>query len=248
MDNNSIGNNVFWIDEVTSTNVYISQLDVTSRKHGVVVAARNQTKGRGQRGNLWKSESGKNLLFSVLLTPKFLAVEQQFLISKISALAVTDLLSEIMSNVTIKWPNDIYVKGNKIAGILIENSFSSATLDTTIVGIGLNVNQDVFSDDLPNPTSLLLELGASFSIADLLNRFCSHFELRYRQLQAGNIEQIAAEYFSKLYRNTGFSRYLSKGEEFDARIVDVKDTGMLILETKKGELKEFAFKEVSFML
>lgn len=244
-----VGNKLLWVDEVTSTNVHVSQLKDSNAQHGVVVAARNQTQGRGQRGNSWESESGKNLLFSVLLKPTFLAVQHQFLVSKISSLAVVDLLSEVVPNTTIKWPNDIYVRDNKIAGILIENSFSSANLDTTIVGVGLNVNQKFFSDSLPNPTSLILETGTKFNIPSLLEKFCGYFELRYQQLKAGNIKQISHEYFSNLYRNVGFNRYLSDGEEFYACIVGVRDTGTLILETKKeGELKEFAFKEVSFVL
>ena len=248
MKDNRIGSKVVWLDEVSSTNEYVSTLKGDNAQHGVVVAARNQTHGRGQRGNSWESESGKNLLFSVLLRPCFLEVQYQFLISKISALAVVDLLLEVIPNITIKWPNDIYVKGNKIAGILIENSFSAANLETTIVGIGLNVNQFHFADDLPNPTSLVLETGKEADIDSLLERFCRCFELRYQQLKAGSVRQISDQYFASLYRSAGFNKYSANGEAFSARIVGVKDTGMLVLETDKGELKEFAFKEVCFVL
>lgn len=248
MGSNRIGNEIFWIDEVSSTNEYVANLKGDDAEHGVVVAARNQTQGRGQRGNSWESESGKNLLFSVLLKPSFLEVQYQFLISKISAIAVVDLLSEVIPNVTIKWPNDIYVNGNKIAGILIENSFSTSILETTIVGTGLNVNQVHFHEDLPNPTSLVLEAGIEFCIRDLLEKYCAHFEFRYQQLKAGDIKQISDEYFANLYRSAGFNNYSSNGEVFSARIVGVKDTGMLVLKTNKGELKEFAFKEVSFVV
>lgn len=248
MDSISIGHKILWVDEVSSTNDYISDLKGSDAQHGIVVAARNQTQGRGQRGNSWESESGKNLLFSVLLKPSFLPVKYQFLISKISALAVVDLLSENLSGTTIKWPNDIYVKGGKIAGILIENSFRSANLETTIIGIGLNVNQVRFSDELPNPTSLGLETGGEFSVSSLLDKFCLHLESRYQMLKVGDFKQIANEYFANLYRSTGFNRYSANGEVFSARIVGVKDTGMLVLETEKGEHREFAFKEVCFVL
>ena len=152
----TIGDQVIWLEEVNSTNSHAAIMARKQVPEGVVIAARYQTEGKGQRGNSWESEEGKNLTFSVLLYPTFLPVRDQFLLSKLTTLAICDTLSPYIQGVSVKWPNDIYVDDCKIAGILIENSFSSHLLDTSIIGIGLNVNQKIFADDIPNPTSLAI--------------------------------------------------------------------------------------------
>ncbi len=244
----AIGGEVIRLGEVTSTNDYAGKLLKLESVHGTVVVAQHQTQGRGQRGNSWESKPGENLLFSIILKPTFLKVQRQFLISKVAALAVCDTVSQVIPHVTIKWPNDIYTGNDKIAGILIENSFSSEYLDTTIVGIGLNVNQRYFSEDLPNPTSLLNKTGQEFNNDFLLANICKAFEVRYEQLKRGESHAINAEYFNRLFRNQGYSQYTSHGENFMARIFGVRDSGELVLETPEGTQREFAFKEVCFCL
>ena len=243
-----IGNEIIRLDEVTSTNDYASNLLKSEVVHGTVVVTQHQTQGRGQRGNSWESKTGENLLFSIILKPNFLKVQRQFLISKIAALAVCDTISQVIPDVTIKWPNDIYTANDKIAGILIENSFSSEFLDTTIVGIGVNVNQSSFSDDLPNPTSLLLKTDREHYSDVLLANICKAFEARYTNLKLGNIHEINLQYFNRLFRSQGFNHYSSHGENFMARIVGVRDSGEIVLETPEGTQREFAFKEVCFAL
>lgn len=248
MLDSTIGHRVIRLDEVSSTNDYASELLLDDNAHGQVVVAALQTQGRGQRGNGWESKPGENLLFSILLKPSFLQVQRQFLLSKVAALAVCKTISTYLSNVTIKWPNDIYVGNEKIAGILIENSFSSAILNTSVVGIGVNVNQVDFSDNLPNPTSLNWQTGIKYNLDDTLLLICQVFDMYYRQLEMGEAERINAEYFDLLYRRKGYNRYMAKGEVFKAKIFRVRESGELVLETEQGELREFAFKEVSFVL
>lgn len=146
-----IGKNLLFLHEVESTNTYAMNLlrNVNSIE-GTVVYTDNQTKGKGQRGALWASKIAQNITASIILKPYFLSIGNTFYLSKISALAVYDVLADILPSgqydIKIKWPNDILVNQNKISGILIENNFTSTNIQHSVIGIGLNVNQDNFND------------------------------------------------------------------------------------------------------
>lgn len=248
--NNSLVFKTVWHDKVSSTNDICMDSARNGGDEGVVVAAKYQEQGRGQRGNSWESEQGLNLTFSILLLPNFLRVDEQFLISKIAAISVCDWISAYLKDkhVAIKWPNDIYIDNNKVAGILIENTFSSSTLDISVVGIGINLNQREFSTDLPNPTSLSIETNQVFDLKISLEEFLSCFNERYRQAKSGEVALIDSEYLNKLYRKDIYCTYRASNDEFKAKIVGVKPTGELMLQTEKGEERSFAFKEVVFVI
>ncbi len=248
MSISTIGHQIIWLQEVDSTNQYASRYAREASSHGLIVATHHQTEGKGQRGNTWESSPGKNLLFSLVLRPTFLQVQKQFLISKATALAVCDMLITLASGVSIKWPNDIYIDNCKVAGILIENSFSTSVIDSTIVGVGINVNQNDFPDDIPNPTSLLIATGIEYNVEHLLKSFCSFFENRYQMLERRMVDTITNDYKNLLYRKDEFHLYRAKENTFKAKIFGVRDSGELILETEEGELLEFDFKEVSYVI
>jgi BirA family biotin operon repressor/biotin-[acetyl-CoA-carboxylase] ligase len=241
-----IGKDIVWLDEVNSTNSYASKLLGQGAPDGMVIAARHQTEGKGQRGNSWESAKDKNLTFSIILYPNFLEVQKQFLISKVASLAVYDTLTPMLKNISIKWPNDIYINNSKVAGILIENSFSSKMMGSCIIGIGINVNQNTFHEDLPNPTSLINELGKPIDLILLLNNFIKSINSRYQQLRDKDFNRISSDYFQALYHKNDYYSYRAKGEKFTARVVDIRESGELVLETTSGEILEFGFKEVSF--
>lgn len=248
--NNSLDFKTVWHDKVSSTNDICMDSARIGSDEGIVVAAKYQEQGRGQRGNSWESEQGLNLTFSILLRPDFLRVDEQFLISKIAAISVCDWIGAYLGdkNVAIKWPNDIYIENNKVAGILIENSFSSSKLDISVVGIGINLNQKEFSADLPNPTSLTIETNRVFDVKTALEEFLSCFNERYIQAKSGEVTFIDSEYLNKLYRKDIYCIYRASSDEFKAKIVGVKPTGELMLQTEKGEERSFAFKEVVFVI
>lgn len=235
-----------WLDRVDSTNSYCMKIAAEGEPEGLAVAAFIQEQGRGQRGNSWESEEGKNLTFSLLLRPNFLKVEQQFALSKAIVLSICDWLTINGLGACIKWPNDIYVGDRKICGILIENSFSSPSLEVSVIGIGLNLNQSSFSKDIPNPTSMLLLTGMQYVPATVLSELVVSIQMRYLQLRYGLQDKIDNDYINSLYRFSEYHFYKSAEGKFKAKIVGVKPTGELILETEKGEQKMFAFKEVSF--
>ena len=152
--------NIQHINQCDSTNAYLQRLVAeTDAPEGTVVSTSFQTNGRGQLSNMWEAEDGKNILCSILLRPTSLPIKSQFLISQAISVAIVDVLNSYLDGFFIKWPNDIYYKEDKIAGILIENTLSSAGISTCIIGLGLNVNQQTFRSDAPNPISLFNIIG-----------------------------------------------------------------------------------------
>lgn len=237
-----------WLDRVDSTNSYCMKMATENEPEGLTVAAFFQENGRGQRGSSWESRDGLNLTFSLLLRPTFLRVEEQFALSKAIALSVCEWINSAGASAKIKWPNDIYIGNSKVCGILIENSFSSATLDVSVVGIGLNLNQIVFSEDLPNPTSMKLITGNDFQPAAAMVELVKNIQNLYAKLRLSDKSDIDTLYLNKLYRFGEFFDFKTSEVPFRAKIVGVKNTGELILETEIGQQMFFAFKEVSFII
>jgi BirA family transcriptional regulator, biotin operon repressor / biotin---[acetyl-CoA-carboxylase] ligase len=243
-----IGKELIWLKTTDSTNSYLQNLVKESKiPEGTLVIADEQTLGRGQRGNQWESSSGENLTFSFVIYPEFLGLGEQFMLSKIIALAIFDLLKKFTKDVKIKWPNDIYIGRNKIAGILVENVIKGPKILSTIVGIGLNVNQKIFSEELLFASSLSLKTGSDYKLSIILNDLISCLNSRYNDLKMTNYEKLNHEYLNALYQYMEFSDYCANNEMFNAKIVGIEDDGRLCLLTKNNELFKFAFKEVVFL-
>lgn len=240
-----------WFDTLNSTNDTCAELAAAGAPEGLVVAAHSQTAGRGQRGNTWASATGQNLTFSLLLRPSFLRVEEQFALSQAVAVALCRfvLLVAPRAKVAIKWPNDIYIGSDKVAGVLIENSFSSAQLEVSVVGIGINLNQRDFPAHLPNPTSLALHANEPIELQAALQRLLHELAHTYEQLRSGLRDALERDYLKRLYRLGQLARYrLPDGHEFDATMVGISPIGELMLQTPNGARRAFGFKEVAFVL
>ena len=244
--------NIIRLRETTSTNNYLRELLTSSREQmseGMVVSADFQTKGRGQMGSVWEAEEGKNLLFSMVLFPSSIEANQQFVISKMVSLAVANVLKEIVGeNIYIKWPNDIYWRNQKIGGILIENDLLGSNIQYSIIGIGLNVNQQVFEKSTPNPVSLRQITGKMQDREELLKTIVQRIYMLYIKLLREELNCFDDEYKALLYRHDGMYAYKSGNERFEASIVDVLPNGHLVLQTDAGKRRTFAFKEVSIVL
>lgn len=237
-------------ESLDSTNLKLKELAKESRlPEFTVVVARDQTAGRGQIGNYWESEAGKNLTFSVLLQPDFLKVQQQFCITQLVTLALMDVLKPLCQKVSIKWPNDIYADHQKLAGILIENNLKGNSISDSIIGIGLNLNQTQFKSDAPNPVSLCQLTGLHHPPEEMLKSFLSAFVARYLNwMEAGNNETLKQAYLTHLYRKTGWHWYADNNGRFEACFHGIEEDGHLKLKTKAGDIRTYAFKEVSFIL
>ena len=220
-----------------------------------VITAKQQTKGRGQQGNSWESEEGKNLLFSILCHPLYIKASEQYVLSAAVALSVSEAIKESLGekyshDIRIKWPNDIYYKDKKMAGILIENDLSGTTIQNCIIGVGVDVNQTVFTGNAPNPVSMANISGKKYCCTNLLNSIITKFAQFLEMLKTDSEtakEQIFADYMKILFRNDGsLHRYKDADGEFMARISSVDRTGRITLIDSDGTLRRYEFKELAF--
>lgn len=245
----NMGNKIIFLDEVESTNNYANGLVLSdAAEEGTAVLTRFQQKGKGQQGNGWESEAGKNLLASIILYPNFLSAGKQFYLSKITCLAIASCLAGEVENVSVKWPNDIYIGNKKVAGILIENSIKGATLFSSIVGIGLNLNQEQFVSDAVNPIALKQITGKEYDAELMLKKITKAFFAGYRKLKDGKYHEIDRAYMAQLYRNNEWAFYRMGGVVFEARIVGIGEFGQLQLENRNGGISAYMFKEVEFVI
>ena len=242
-----IGSAIERIHITDSTNNYAAAQLLTKRPpEGTVFITDSQIDGRGQHSNKWESEPYKNLTFSILLYPKFLEIIKQFEISKAISLGVTDYLKELTDQVSIKWPNDIYIGNRKVAGILIENSVCGNKISSCIVGIGLNINQLVFTGDAPNPVSMIQITGQVYDLDEALSNLCLKIDARYQQLLNGKFSQIDEDYIEGLFRRDIWLPYADETGDFEGRILGVDQIGQLKIETRSGIVRKYQFKEVAF--
>ena len=244
-----IGSNLLFFKNLPSTNIHAADLLKKNKlPEGTIVYTNYQSAGRGYSGNKWESEDGKNLLISIILYPSFIKPEDQFLISMAISLGICDFLMRFIPDCSIKWPNDIWVNNDKIAGLLINSSLIGNTIDFTIAGIGININQEKFLSNAPNPVSLSLLSGTTFNLPSCLKMLESDLDKRYKRLISGNSVQIKKEYVSRLYRLNEWCKYRDINSTYTGRILRVGDYGMLKIEKQNGEILEYAFKEIEFIL
>ena len=245
-----IGSEIKRLKEVDSTNSFL--MDWLSREkpeEGTVVIADYQSAGRGTNGNKWESEPGQNLTFSLVLYPSFLAPEAQFYLNKIIALGLADLVSEVLperDDIRIKWPNDIYIGNEKVAGTLIQNGVKGSEFDFSVIGIGLNVNQESFSGEAANPVSLQTMSHFAFDLENLFRQTLTKLEFRYNQLFRGGQKEIDHDYLDRLFRIHQLAGYIYKGKSIRASITGVNRYGQLILEIPGEKIMECDLKEIKF--
>ncbi|WP_162051744.1 biotin--[acetyl-CoA-carboxylase] ligase [Pontibacter pamirensis] len=242
-----IGQQLYFLPVCESTNSEAQQLLIKNEAtEGCTVITHQQTKGRGQRGNSWQAEPGKNVTLSVILSPSFLAARQQFYLNIAVSLAVHDLLHEQgLHEAQVKWPNDLFYEGKKLGGILIENTINSYTLQHSIVGIGLNVNQLHF--DYTTATSMRNATGGAFDVEKVAMRLLELLEKRYLELRSGKTGKQRHEYLQALYRYQELHPFLVDDQQVEGQIVGVNENGCLAVEIDK-KLRYFAFKEISYII
>jgi BirA family biotin operon repressor/biotin-[acetyl-CoA-carboxylase] ligase len=241
------GQKLVFVPECQSTNTLL--LDLASKStltEGTVVITSNQSAGRGQRGNTWQAVAGMNLTFSILFKPSFIAVKNQFTLTMVASLSVFDFLKEKnIADVKIKWPNDIIVGKKKICGMLIENSIQGETINQSVVGIGLNINQIDFP--VSTATSLALITQNQFDLNEELNLLLEKIEKRYLQLRSGKQNDLKVEYLQNLLGMNQPRKFISNQQEFEGVIKTVSDLGELVIEVNGAE-RLFSLKEISFVL
>ena len=236
--------NIIKLSDVDSTNNYALSLKESKVfKEGLVIISDFQTKGRGQRGNNWESEKGKNLIISVVIELN-ISIEKQFDISKIASFSVMDCLLSLGIESKIKWPNDIFIDKHKIAGILIQNVISSNIITHSVIGIGLNVNQLIFDDYTPKATSLKLELSQNFVLEEIQSKLLNSMQNRIKDYRSGADTEV--EYLNALFQKDKVSVFAKKSQKFNGIIRGVTDRGLLIIEAENS-IKNFDLKEIKML-
>ncbi|KQB99139.1 biotin--[acetyl-CoA-carboxylase] ligase [Pedobacter sp. Hv1] len=245
-----VGQNLINLLAVDSTNNFLKNLLSKSEPlpEGTVIMAEDQFAGRGQQENSWHAEPGKNLTFSLLLRPSFLPLNKQFLLNMAISIAINNALRVYLpEGLSVKWPNDIYYKNQKLGGVLIENSIVGTTIKNAIIGIGLNVNQTTFPEELSTKaTSIYQILQENVNLQKLLAEICSQIESLYLQLKAGNYTFLTKNYVDKLYRINELALFRQNGEVFEGMITGVTDTGLLNI-LRDNETNQYNFKEIEFL-
>jgi len=229
---------IIHIEETDSTNRWLKE----NGEGTMVVVADYQTAGKGCGTNSWESERGKNLTFSMLIHPTDIPASQQFRITEVVSVALCEVLEQYIGDVSIKWPNDIYMGDKKICGVLIENRLQGNVIVDSIIGIGLNVNQTEFVSDAPNPVSLRQLLGREIDREALLHDFLETLET------VSSSETTYSAYRNKLFRLGKQAVFSDETGRFEGTIQDVETDGRLLIKDLAGQERRYAFKEVQFVI
>lgn len=236
------------LSETNSTMSELRKASYLNSQHAFeLLTADFQTAGHGQKGTTWEADKGANLLFGFVFHPSFLPASQQFFLSEVLALAVRSALAVYTDDVVVKWPNDVYWREKKICGMLLEHTLSGNTIATTLTGVGININQQRFQGDAPNPVSLRQIVGHEVDREAVLSDVIKEFAWRYDLIREGKTADVHKEYSQYLYRSEGFHAFKDDEGVFQARIVNISSMGMLTLQKEDGTQRSYAFKEVSFI-
>ncbi|MBK8698654.1 MAG: biotin--[acetyl-CoA-carboxylase] ligase [Saprospiraceae bacterium] len=243
------GKNHLHFEELESTNAYAAELlSKTSPMDGTAITADNQWGGRGQYDRKWLSEPHKNLTVSLIVYPSFLHISDQFYLSMAVALGIIDYVeAKLCRTAHIKWPNDIYVGDDKLGGILIVNQLQGSTLSSSILGIGLNINQNHFPEEVPNGTSFQRITGAQFDLHDELIQLCIHLEKRYNtDLRHKSHLGLHQAYEQKLYKKGENIQFMDSNSTnwCTGTIEGVSPEGFLLIRAREGTLRKFSLGEV----
>jgi len=236
------------IQEAPSSNtVALEMLGKQNLSEGTVIWVENQTKGRGQNNNIWQSEPGKNLTFSIIFKPAFLKPENQFYLSKVISLGIADYVGLFCSNVAIKWFNDIFIEDKKVAGILIESLWLGQKINASVAGIGLNINQDKFPDNLSNAVSLKMKTAVPFVLEKSLRLLYELIITRYEQLKLNKFITIDKDYHSILYCLGQKCAFLKDNEMFKSVILGVEPNGYIKLKHDNDKIMCYGMHEIKML-
>ena len=235
------------LETVDSTMNYLARPEFEACEDSfILVTTEVQTCGRGQQGNRWESEAGKNLLFSLRIHRPPLLAKDQFHFAEINALALVETLDQYAEGFCIKWPNDIYHKDQKICGTLTTHTLQGQHLKSSLIGVGININQTTFYSDAPNPVSLIHIVGHEVDRQTILTDYLQRLKNDLARVSMGNQPHIHQRYLQRLYRLQEWHTYRTNGQTFMGKIIDVTHTGCLVVEMQSGEVRTFVFKEIEY--
>lgn len=250
---NPLGEPFVELDSIDSTNNYaLAKVHAGMASHGEAFFAWEQYAGKGQRGRVWQSEKGNNLIISIIINPAPLQVNQQFQLSAALAVAVANWFSRYAGDATVvKWPNDLYWHDRKAGGMLIESVISGSENSApvwkwAVLGIGININQTAFNSDLRNPVSLRQITGKEFRADELAKELCTEINRTWQLLKQGNFPQVLDQYNQLLFRKNQETRFRQGNRTFNATILRVDESGKLWL--KEGVERDYSFGEIEYII
>lgn len=237
------------LEQIDSTNAYLQRKQSEADIRDWVVSTDEQTAGKGMGSNGWESEARKNLTFSLALDMSFLPAERQFLLSEAVPLGIVKVLDRFLSveKLFIKWPNDIYYDGHKLAGILINSTIKANMMDTSIIGIGLNVNQMKFKDWPTHPISLKQITGKDFELQPLLEQISESIVAEVERLKK-NSPAIEQDYLSRLFRYRTWADYQAGEKTLRLLMTGIDPFGRLMLIDRANKPYCFDIKEIKFLI
>lgn len=238
------------LNAINSTNTFLKDLVRTSEvENYTVVVTENQTNGKGQFENTWSSEKGKNLTFSILCKFSNLNVQRSFYLNCAISLAIYAVVRNyIKKKLKIKWPNDILSSNKKLCGILIENTVSNGKIVNAVIGIGLNVNQEIFPDALPNATSLKMLTGNCYDKEVILDELITAIQAQMDLITAEKFSILKSNYEKVLFRNGEPAMFKNdRYGNFLGKILGITYQGKLVVELENERLEKFDLKEIQFI-
>lgn len=237
------------LQTIDSTNAYLQRMQPEADIRNLVVSTDEQTAGKGMGTNGWESAKGQNLTFSLALDTSFLPAERQFLLSEAVPLGIVKVLDSFLSveKLFIKWPNDIYYDGHKLAGILINSTIKANMMDTSIIGIGLNVNQMKFQDWPTHPISLKQITGKDYALQPLLEQIAESVAAEVERLKK-NSPAIEQDYLSRLFRYRTWADYQVGEKTLRLLMTGIDPFGRLLLADETNKPYCFDIKEIKFVL
>ena len=237
------------LNAIDSTNTYLKNLSKeVILEDEVVVLAKEQVSGRGQREAIWLSKAGESLTFSMFKRIDKLPAEHQFLLVMLTSLALKDVLKQLqIPNIAIKWPNDILSRSKKLCGVLIENTLQKTMITSCISGVGLNVNETELKA-LPQATSMRIASGKKFNMDEVFNLVVDALLTRFKNIQSTDFPKVKKEYEASLFRKDSVSVFeRPSGIRFNGVIKGVMDTGALLIENEQEEVEQFQLKEIKLL-
>jgi BirA family biotin operon repressor/biotin-[acetyl-CoA-carboxylase] ligase len=241
---NVFGKEIIHLSSVDSTNNFAATLLSNQLcQNGTAILADAQSFGRGQRGNTWQSENGKNLLLSFIFKPDNLSVQRQHELTWATSLSILKTLGKFNIHAEVKWPNDVLVYGKKIAGILIENQITGDSISSSVIGIGLNVNQTDFSSI--QATSISNELNNQYSKELVFQELCDSMNVLFDQIVKNESDILKSEYENALFQKGKIGQYEDQLGTFDGKIIGVDVNGFLLVEVEK-EIRTYGIKEIRY--
>jgi len=241
-----IGQPTYFFDSLESTNVFAAELIANKNPiEGTVIDTAHQTNGHGQKDRRWWSPANTNITLSVIFRPSWLKIERQFLLNVLTSLAIARTIQEYTTRtIEVKWPNDVYVGGKKISGILIQNGIQGKFIQYSIIGIGLNVNQRNWPTEVQNPTSLTMIANVDLELQKIKEKLLSNLSLEYQLVQSEPNSSIQ-RYVDLLYKKNILTTFYLGDEEVQGVIKTIDSFGRLIIETQEGS-RTFDLGEISF--